>query len=181
MAHQWDGKNTVQLSELEQSVVIACQSGQAQLVKFFLDGGVDKDMLTPEGSTLLHVAVEHGHHEVVKVLVQAGADVNKEFNGMSPLYRASELGHPEIVELLVQAGADRALSYQNLTPLLVAVQKGHMHIVQLLMSNSSQNISRDASKSAAGMVQTGVQENALEMQSDFWSKRSFCCLIVCGK
>ena len=80
-------------------------------------------MLTPDGSTLLHVAVEHGHHEVVAVLVQAGADVNKEFNGMSPLYRASERGHYEIVELLLQAGADRALPYQNLTPLLVRFRK----------------------------------------------------------
>ena len=80
-------KTQAQLSELEQSVITACQSGQAQLVKFFLDAGADKDMLTPEGSTLLHVAVEQGHYEVVAVLVQAGADVNKEFNGMSPLSR----------------------------------------------------------------------------------------------
>ena len=58
-------KTKVRLSEVEQSVVIACQSGQAQLVKFFLDAGADKDMLMPDGSTLLHVAVEQGHHEVV--------------------------------------------------------------------------------------------------------------------
>ena len=70
------------------------------------------------------------------VLVQAGADVNRAFNGMSPLYRASEQGQYEIVELLIQAGADRALSYQNLTPLLTATQKGHIRIVQLLMNSS---------------------------------------------
>ena len=121
----------------------------------------------------MHVAIEQGHYEVVVVLVQAGANVNKEFNGMSPLYRAAELGHPEIVELLVQAGADRALSYQNLTPLLVAVQKGHMHVVQLLMSNSSQNMSLGASsRPAAGMVQTGVQENALEHSQIFGRRES---------
>ena len=84
----------------------------------------------------MHVAIEQGHHEVVAVLVQAGADVNREFNGMSPLYKASERGHYEIVELLLQAGADRAMPYQNLTPLLTATQKGHIRIVQLLMSNS---------------------------------------------
>ena len=134
-------KTKVQLSEVEQSVVIACQSGQAQLVKFLLDAGADKDMLTPDGSTLMHVAIEQGHHEVVAVLVQAGADINREFNGMSPLYRASERGQYEIVELLIMGGADKAQSYQNLTPLLTATQKGHLRVVQLLMSNASQNLS----------------------------------------
>ena len=124
-------KTRVHLSDGEK-LLRACKSGQTEIVKFLLDAGVDKDMLTPEGSTVLYIAVDQGYYGVVKVLLDAGADANKFLNGPSPLYRAAELGYLAIVELLLQAGADRTLSYENEIPLLVATRKGHIHIVEFM-------------------------------------------------
>lgn len=54
-----------------------------------------------KGSTALHMAVKQGDVEVVKTLLQHGADPNlKNARGESPLDIAKEHGHDTIVPLL---------------------------------------------------------------------------------
>ena len=56
----------------------------------------------------LHSAVENGSAEIVKMLIDARADVNKaDKDGTTPLYWAESLYHKKIVELLKQAGAKK--------------------------------------------------------------------------
>ena len=51
--------------------------------------------------------MQYGHLEVVRLLVDAGADKDKVNKfGSTPLYVASDYGHLEIVRLLVEKGAD---------------------------------------------------------------------------
>ena len=72
-------------------------------------------------SDLLYASM-YGHLEIVKVLLAAGADVNKSENdGWTPLLYASMHGHLEIVKVLVLAKA-HVLSQTNIcfTPLDVA-------------------------------------------------------------
>ena len=60
-----------------------------------------------DGSTGLYIACKAGHVEVVRILLQAGSDVDRTTNkGFTPLYRASLLGHSVVVQDLLRAAAD---------------------------------------------------------------------------
>jgi len=94
---------------------------------------------TPARKKLLeHFASENGHEDVVKLLIEKGAKVNKESVrfGKTPLHLAAERGHLEIVERLLAAGAD--VDYQKYkTPLQVAAEKGQLEVVQLLLEKGA--------------------------------------------
>ena len=54
----------------------------------------------------LYVATEMGHEVVVRVLIEASADVNEARNdGGTPLFIAAQMGHTAIVQILRDSGA----------------------------------------------------------------------------
>ncbi|MBA3815862.1 MAG: ankyrin repeat domain-containing protein [Parachlamydiaceae bacterium] len=118
------------------------------------------------GSTVLMGAALNGNKEIVKLLLEAGADPNiidpsrmsncelnfsdQTFkNGDTALMRASGRGHKEIVELLLNAGAD--VNVQDLcgdTALILAAEHAHeddhAETVKLLLNKGANpNIKRN--------------------------------------
>ena len=92
---------------------------------------------TTDGYTPLFVASRNGNIEVVELLLEAKADVNKaETNGYTPLIIASQNDHIEVVKLLLAAKADVDIKVKIdgkvYTALSVAKEKGYTHIVTLL-------------------------------------------------
>ena len=78
--------------------------------------------------------VSEGNTEAVKLLIEAGADVNKAANrGRTPLYTAVHDGLIEVAKVLIEAGADvnKATKYGS-TPLKAASEEYHTEIVELL-------------------------------------------------
>ena len=66
------------------------------------------------GDTSLRWASSNDHLEIVKVLLAADAEVNKnDDNGNTSLYVASIKGHLEIAKVLLVAGADVNKTYNN--------------------------------------------------------------------
>ncbi|XP_053572730.1 protein phosphatase 1 regulatory subunit 12A isoform X2 [Bombina bombina] len=58
---------------------------------------------TKSGGTALHVAAAKGYTEVLKILIQAGYDVNiKDFDGWTPLHAAAHWGKEEACRILVE-------------------------------------------------------------------------------
>jgi ankyrin repeat protein len=81
--------------------------------------------------TPLMGAAEHGHQEIVSILLTSGANVNKvNSEGKTALSLAAEKGHLEIVKLLLAAGADIYACTNNLseTPLGLLAAKNKQAI-----------------------------------------------------
>jgi ankyrin repeat protein len=107
-------------TEEEQGFLDAAMDGDAQLVKEFLEKGVDVNVTYDEdGINALMQAAAGSHAEVVKVLLKAGANVDaKDSKGMTAflvavdacgsLHGDLEIEEPywEVMRLLAGAGAD---------------------------------------------------------------------------
>ena len=86
------------------------------------------------GSTPLHMAAGCGHKNVVKLLIERGAQVDKvERSDVTPLNRAVYLNRREMVQILLDGGADPAKS-DNMghTPEFHARRLGRRNIVKML-------------------------------------------------
>ena len=88
-----------------------------------------EDMSQEEKNKVLINASKRGHTEMVKVLIDAGADVHVENDWA--LQWASYYGHIEVVKLLLDAGAD--VHAKNDLALRYASANGHIEVVKLLL------------------------------------------------
>jgi ankyrin repeat protein len=69
------------------------------------------------GYTGLHLAVRSNNSNMVQFLIKAGANVNAEGDGETPLLLAAFYGRPQIAEILLKAGADvNAPGFKDLDP-----------------------------------------------------------------
>src|SRR5262245_66415538 len=91
----------------------AARKGDAAAVKKLLDEGVDVNTKFRYGTTALFFACDHGHVDVVRVLLDKGADLTLKdsFYGFTPLMLAvshaqkTKPEHTEIAKLLIARGA----------------------------------------------------------------------------
>src|SRR5437016_14126272 len=85
----------------------AARKGDVAAVKAFLDKGVDVNTKTRYGATALSYACDKGHTEVVRLLLERGADpdVKDTFYGATPMGWAAPKGYTEIVKLLIDKGS----------------------------------------------------------------------------
>ena len=115
----------VRKKENEEELCKYSEYGDADQVRRLLSKGVDKNCRGSHGGTPLYHAVK-GYRctEVVKILLDAGADPKISTNyGMTPLHWAAFQGNIEVVKLLLLAGADphkAAYQGQGNTPLDLA-------------------------------------------------------------
>jgi len=94
------------------------------------------------GLACLHIACQHGHLEVVKLLLDHRAAVNAmTFDGrrLTALHFASQNGHHEIAKLLLKFKADvNATTYFSAdTALHFASRNGHKDVVKLLLAHKA--------------------------------------------
>lgn len=96
--------------------------------------------VTVRRETVLQIACTSGSLEVVKLLIEAGANVNQVGgNGETPLIAAIRTGADGLVELLLSKGADPNLPKDGNSPLLLAAggTKGRFKDINLLLEAGS--------------------------------------------
>lgn len=116
----------------------AARKGDAVTVKKLLDEGVDVNTKFRYGATALFYASDHGHLEVVKVLLERGADMGLKdtFYGFTPLALATgpaqkkKPEHAEIAKLLILKGAPGKEQALN-----TAVQTGDAALAKVILDS----------------------------------------------
>ena len=86
------------------------------------------------GFTPLLAASRYEHHQMAKMLLNNGAEIDKATNhGWTPLMHASFNGHLEVVKLLIAHKADVHLKDNSgETALDMARQQGHTKVIEAL-------------------------------------------------
>ena len=114
-------------------------SKRTKCIKLLLEAEADVNTECLD-DTPLYLALDHGFHEAVDLLIRAGADVNKVCkNGITPLVKVSSVWDQPVnnivkcLELLIQAGADVNMTTPEGSALTTASESGFDEGVQLLI------------------------------------------------
>lgn len=131
--------------------------GDADAVNLFLTAG-----MPIETADALHLAVDMGKVDVVKLLLERGADKNgQDSYGQSLVMTAASNHHVDVLAALIAAGADiNAQNQYHITPLSVAAEQGHLDEVKMLVAAGAKVNARDTAGGTALSVAVlrGYQE-----------------------
>ncbi|KAF5722082.1 hypothetical protein FMUND_3173 [Fusarium mundagurra] len=162
----------VQAEQKEASLVTAIRSKHLELVEILLEHGVNPDASHPSYGTAINNASNLGLTKLVRVLIEAGADVNIESTGKdccnAALCVASEHGHLDIVEDLLKAGAHIGVH----DSVRLALENGHDSIVELLTERACEirPVSCELFKSAASHGTIEFLQRLLDTEPGFLCK-----------
>jgi ankyrin repeat protein len=139
------------------------ERGDYEKIEKKIDKGANVNVKDDMGRTPLMFASLEGNAEIVRLLIEEGADVNamtgrvffassgsdsaeatfisaislmmaRDLNNRTALMYAAEQGHAEIVRLLIEAGANvNTIGWQNRTALIYASECGDVECVQSLI------------------------------------------------
>ena len=129
----------------EEKLFNATFEGNNDIVKILLESTfVDTRYPNVFNYTPLIIASRYGYQDVVKTILQNGANIESQDDiGETALINAALWGHIEIVELLLKNGANlnvRGIKNRR-SPLSWAAYMGHTNVVKLLMKwNANPNL-----------------------------------------
>lgn len=92
------------------------------------------------GNTVLHIAVKLGFYQMSNMIIDIGANIEKENNdGRTPLHMAIFYNRPTLVDLLISAGANlNAQDKEKNTPLMLATKRGFTNLVEMLLLSNAE-------------------------------------------
>ncbi|PQE05542.1 ankyrin repeat-containing protein [Rutstroemia sp. NJR-2017a BBW] len=135
-------------SAWNQTLFVTAYFGLGILTEMLLEDSADFNLTDSTGRTPLIWSAERGHETVVKILLEAQADVNKRSGVNGPgtaLCAASFRGHEAVVKILLEAQAD--INVQGClhgTALSAASRQGHEAVVKILLEARADVNARDA-------------------------------------
>ncbi|KNE69716.1 hypothetical protein AMAG_20027 [Allomyces macrogynus ATCC 38327] len=146
---------------------IAAKYADADRVRVVLATGIaDPNDMGPERWGALHIAAYDGHVDVVRALVEHGADVRQVGReGMAPAHAAAQLARVDVLDVLVANGADMMQTdAEGWTPLAWGVAQAEdlaavAHVLELTGADAAR-----AFRTAAGesLVDVALQNRRVE-------------------
>ncbi|XOB61931.1 ankyrin repeat domain-containing protein [Campylobacterota bacterium DY0563] len=120
----------------------AVRINDLELVKTFINKGVNLNIKDRFGYTPLHLAARFNHFEIAKLLVEKGAEVNtKDKYGDTPLIDSARNGYTNISKLLICNGANRdTLDKYEMSALHYASKTNDVYISKLLRADDIEPI-----------------------------------------
>uniref|UniRef100_A0A8U8BYE1 Ankyrin repeat and sterile alpha motif domain containing 1A n=1 Tax=Geospiza parvula TaxID=87175 RepID=A0A8U8BYE1_GEOPR len=117
---------------------LAAWKGDADIVKLLIHQGPSHTKVNEQNNdneTALHCAAQHGHTEVVKVLLEELTDPTMRNNKFeTPLDLAALYGRLEVVKMLLNAHPNLlSCNTKKHTPLHLAARNGHKAVVHVLL------------------------------------------------
>ena len=114
------------------------------------------------GTTALTIASGKGYLEVVRLLLNYGADANvKNKDGTSPLHRACEHGHLDIMKLLLDSGAHvNAVDTEGNTPLHLVAATSFLDPIGILIEQGADLQMRNCGSMTAYQIAKFCENNA---------------------
>ena len=131
----------------------AIQRDSLEFVKIFLENGADPNFgcLNEWHHSITqmpaHMAAENGSLEILKLLAEYGAKLNKPDvrKSRTPLHHAAAGGFYDLAEYLLDSGADyNSLDSYNMTPLDLASRYGYENIKSLLLKYGAKPVAVSA-------------------------------------
>ena len=106
---------TMIAKQAKNNLWVAVALGHTKSVRKLLRKGYEVNATDYSGTTPLQSASAFGHLQVVRILIEAGADVDQinPFNGSTALHAASLFGKAEVVKVLLDNGATREVFDYN--------------------------------------------------------------------
>jgi len=122
----------------EKPLIAAVEKNKEDGVQCLLQCGVDAKALNDKGHTLIMIALEKGHRNIVEILAEKGL-VKKDIDALGKhLCEACAAGDEERAKFLLSVGASSEIkSSKGGTPLVIAVEKGLCQLSKLLLEKGA--------------------------------------------
>ena len=130
-------------TDLQKEIIKAAKSGDAETVKRLVENDPTLlDARDKDGSTPLHCASWKGHAEVVKTLLELGADIQalntNDHWGNTPLHAAAHGNQRAVAEILLAHGAEIHAEFgPGRTPLHQTVAHNATAVANLLKKHGA--------------------------------------------
>jgi ankyrin repeat protein len=118
----------------------AISSGDGAMVKKLIKNNPSLTKMPLENWTSLTLAAYNGRSEIVRLLLDAGADMEAkdQVAGETPLHWAAIKGHKDIAEMILSKGAQvDSRDKWGLTPLQRAAEKGQRVVASILIDHKA--------------------------------------------
>src|SRR6516225_533930 len=132
------GSQDVNAQNAFHATALIWAGGDAVKSRMLIEHGADINVRTQQGRTALMAAAKrNGNADLVRVLLEKGADVKAP--GDTTLIPAAQSGDVEIMRLLIESGADVNCISPRVgeTPLMYAAASGSVEVVRLLLAKGA--------------------------------------------
>lgn len=145
-SHQYHYQKVVQEAKMrlvEEGIPVSMRgffevvsNGNREGAENFLKAGFSPNLKNEKGISLIAEAIRNGHEELMRLLIDYGADVNEKSddNGNTPLLDAAANGNEGMLTELISAGADLNVQSKNgQSALILSVGRGSYCITEKLL------------------------------------------------